>query len=334
MGLGLSAFLAWRLLRLIDLERVLPQISDARALPLVAMMGAKLLGFLGLAWRARALLRPFRELSFGVVFQGQLLGFAANNLIPFRLGELVKVDYLSRQGGGSRSALLAVVVTERILDAVCLFGLFVLVSPVALPRLSHPGAAAASAVAVCVAAAAGWLIATRRSLWVGGFRLLESRLGLTESRRLSGAADSFSRGLAGFRSPAVLASGLLGTAVYWGSAFVSIRLCLAAFGMGMPWFAPAVVLVFLAFGTALPASPGLVGTYDYFFLAALVVLGAEPNRAASAALVAHAISIVPFTILGILVVPGSLRELSGRLRSLVAAPPVPSTADSNPGGPS
>jgi uncharacterized protein (TIRG00374 family) len=333
LGLGLSALLAWRLLRQIDLERVLPQIADARAAPLVAMMGSKLVGFLGLAWRVRALLRPCRELPFGVAFQGQLLGFAANNLIPFRVGELVKIDYLARRGGGSRSAVLAVVATERILDAVCLLGLFALVSPLALPRISHPGAAAASAVAVVVAAAAGWLIATRASLWVRAFRALEAWLGRPEGGRLSGAADSFSRGLAGIRSPAVLASGLMGTVVYWGSAFVSVQLCLDAFGIGTPRFAPAIVLVFLAFGTALPASPGFVGTYDYFFVAALLVFEVGANRAASVALVAHALSIVPFTIVGVLVVPGSLRELSVRLCSLVAAPPIPPAAGSNAGGP-
>jgi glycosyltransferase 2 family protein len=323
LGLALSTFLGWRLLRRIDLGRVLPLIADAHVLPLVAMMGSKLVGFLGLTWRVRALLRPFRELTMGVAFQGQLLGFAANNVIPFRAGELVKVDYLARRGGDSRSAVLAVAATERILDALCLLGLFALVSPLVLPRIGHPGAVAASAVAVAAASACGWLIATRAASWVRGFRALEAWLGLREGGRLSGAASSFSLGLAAFRSPGVLASGLAGTVVYWASAFVSVQLCLEAFGTDTPWYAPAVVLVFLAFGTALPASPGFVGTYDYFFVAALLVFGVEANRAASAALVTHTLSIVPFTIVGFLVVPGSLRELSFRLRSLATPAPAP-----------
>lgn len=333
LGLGLSAFLAWRLLRQIDLGSILPLVADARVLPLVAMLGSKLTGFVAMSWRVRALLRPYRELPFGVAFQGQLLGFAANNLVPFRLGELLKVDHLARRGGGSRSAVLAVAATERLLDALCLLGMFVLVSALVLPRIGHPAAVATSAGAVMAAAACGWLIATRRSLWVQVFRGIEGRLGLADGGRLSGAADSFARGLAGFRSPAVLASALLGTIVYWGSAFVSVQLCLEAFGIATPWFAPAVILVFLAFGTALPASPGLVGTYDYFFVAALLAFGVETNRAASAALVTHALSIVPFTIVGVLMVPGSLRELWDRLRTLVAAPPVPSSAGPVAGGP-
>jgi len=325
--------LAWRLLRQIELACVLPQIADARPLPLLAMMVSKLVGFLGLSWRVRALLRPYRELPSSVAFKGQLLGFAANNLIPFRVGELVKVDYLARRGGDSRSAVLAAAATERLLDAVCLLGLFVLVSPLVLPRTSHPAAATASALAVIAAAACGWLIANRVSLWVRAFRALEAWLGWPRAGRLSEAAASFSRGLGGFRDPAVLASGLVGTLVYWGSAFVSVQLCLDAFGIGTPWFAPAVVLVFLAFGTALPASPGLVGTYDYFFVSALLFFGEESNRAASAALVAHALSIVPYTIVGLLVVPGSLRELSVRLRSAAASPLSSPAPGSNAGGP-
>jgi glycosyltransferase 2 family protein len=334
LGLALSALLGWRLLLKIELEHVLPPIADARGLPLVAMMGSKLVGFLGLAWRVRALLMPFRKMPFGVAFQGQLLGFAANNVIPFRVGELVKADYLARRGGESRSAVLAVVATERILDAACLLALFVLVAPLALPRIGHPRAVAVSAAAVGGAATAGWLIATRASRWVRGFRSIETWLGLPEGGRLSSAADAFARGLGGFRSPGVLASGLLGTVVYWGSAFVSVQLCLDAFRIATPWFAPAVVLVFLAFGTALPASPGLLGTYDYFFVAALLVFGVGANRGASVALVAHALSMVPFTIVGLLVVPGSLRDMTAGLRSLGAAPPAPAAADANLGGPS
>jgi uncharacterized protein (TIRG00374 family) len=333
LGLTLSGLLAWRLLRQVDVEEVLPQIAEARALPLVAMLGSKLVGLLGLSWRVRALLLPHRELPASVALQGQLLGFAANNLIPFRVGELVKVDYLARRGGDSRSAVLAVAATERLLDAACLLGLFVLASALALPGTSHPGAAAASALAVIVAAAAGWLIATRAALWVRGFRGLESWLGLRDGGRLSGAAAAFARGLAGFRSPAVLASAFLGTLVYWSASFVSVRLCLDSLGVATPWFAPAVVLLFLAFGTALPASPGMVGTYDYFFVAALTAFGVEANRATSAAVVAHAMSTVPFTVVGLLVVPGSLRELSTRLRSLVSGPAERPDAGLDAGGP-
>jgi len=329
VGLAISVALAALLLRRVDLERVGPEIAAAALWPLVLALGSKLLGFLGLAWRTRALLRPYREVSLGIGLQGQLLGFAANNIVPFRMGELVKADYLARRGGESRSAVLAVAATERILDVFCLLALFLLVSPSVLPRVGLPRAVVLGVGAVAAFALGAWLIATRATLWVRVFRVVERKLGLAEGGRLSAAAGAFAGGLGAFRLPRALLSGLLGTALYWACAFLSVSLCLMAFEIEAPWFSPAVVLVFLAFGTALPASPGLVGTYHFFFVAALEVFAVEANKAASAALTAHALAVVPFTIVGMLLVPGSVGALSSSLRWLVGA--TPSGAGIGPG---
>jgi hypothetical protein len=50
------------------------------------------------------------------VAEALLVGYGFNNLIPARLGELVRADYAKRQFGVSRSAALGSIVIERLLD--------------------------------------------------------------------------------------------------------------------------------------------------------------------------------------------------------------------------
>jgi hypothetical protein len=318
VGLAVSALLLWLLLRRVDVDAVLSAMGAARALPLAVSLGVKLAGFGALAWRLRALLGPVVPLAGSRALSGQLLGFAANNLIPLRAGELVKVDYVARRAGCSRASVLAVAAVERLLDAICVLAMLVLVGPLAVPRLERHEAVLGAGCLVLAAALGAWWAAGRSDLLGRAARRIEAALGLSAGGRLARAADSFGLGLAGLRSGRVLAAALGASGLYWACAFVSVRLWIAAFSLPVPWYAPAVVLVFLAFGTALPASPGFVGAYDYFFAAALGLFGVGPDRAAAAALVGHALAVVPFTLLGLVLVPGSVGAFRATMDSVLS----------------
>ena len=85
----------------------------------------------------------------------------------------------------------------------------------------------------------------------------------------------------------------------WGVSMFTVTTWLWAFDVTLPWFTPFLVLLFLAFGMALPTTPGQVGTYHYFVAAALTTSGLDAVRALSIALVAHALVIIPFTVIGL-----------------------------------
>jgi hypothetical protein len=73
---------------------------------------------------------------------------------------------------------------------------------------------------------------------------------------------------------------------------------------------PIVVIVFVAFGTMLPSSPGFVGTYHYFATAALVFMGIAEESAAAFATLAHLMAIVPFTLIALpFLMPDLVRAL-------------------------
>src|SRR5262249_27733254 len=68
------------------------------------------------------------------MFSATIIGFIANNVLPFRLGEFVRPWALARHERLSKTTLLATIVVERAVDMLTLLGIFgvtMLVHPIA-----------------------------------------------------------------------------------------------------------------------------------------------------------------------------------------------------------
>ena len=60
-----------------------------------------------------------------------------------------------------------------------------------------------------------------------------------------------------------------------------------------------VVLVLTTISVVIPSTPGYVGTYHYLCQVALLMFGVPAAEALSFAIVAHALSVLPVTLLGL-----------------------------------
>ncbi|MBC8478804.1 flippase-like domain-containing protein, partial [bacterium] len=76
------------------------------------------------AWRWQLLVLPVKRTGYHLLFAIMNIGYMANNLLPFRLGELIRAHLLGKEAGISRVSALATVVVERVLD---MLGLLLLV---------------------------------------------------------------------------------------------------------------------------------------------------------------------------------------------------------------
>ena len=117
LGLILGAafsFLAIRQTNFAEVRSVLDGISPRW---LIVGLGCYVLD-LGLrTWRWGILVRRVLTVGYAVVGEVLLIGYAVNNILPARLGELFRADYMSRQTHAARPAVLGTIVIERLLDA-------------------------------------------------------------------------------------------------------------------------------------------------------------------------------------------------------------------------
>src|SRR5262245_41460597 len=72
------------------------------------------------AWRWQYLLAAQQRVTKRACLSATCVGLLANNLLPFRLGDLVRVGALRQLAGGSGGRILGTVAVERILDIMTL----------------------------------------------------------------------------------------------------------------------------------------------------------------------------------------------------------------------
>ena len=122
------------------------------------------------------------------------------------------------------------------------------------------------------------------------------------THKLAGVLLKFAEGLAVVRTPKRLALALLLSFPLWLSIGFGIWAVTRAFGIDMPFTGSFLMIALLIVGVSVP-TPGNVGGFEAAVQIGLTSFYAVPNdRAVGAALVLHAVSMLPTIVLGTLFV--------------------------------
>ncbi len=286
------------------------------------------------AWRWQSLLAPIGPTRYSVAFETTVIGFAANALIPGRVGEVLRPYLLARRESLNATSAFATIILERVLDlatVLILFAAFVLGSassaisgdPAQLALVKFGGGvAAASAVGglVLLFALAGHPERLGRAA-LRVERVLPARL----ARVLAAFIETFAQGLAVMRDPARLATALVLSFPMWLSIAAGIWLTSQAFHITFPYTASFLVMTVLVVGVAAPTPGGVGGFHAAYQFAVTEFFAASYDRAVGAAIVLHALSFVPVTLLGLAFMAregltfGKARELASGAKGATGA---------------
>jgi uncharacterized protein (TIRG00374 family) len=311
-------------LRQANLAEVWHEIRQASAGDLAMALVATLVTYVIRAWRWRTMLRPLGPARYGVAFRTTVIGFAANALLPARAGEVLRPFLLARREGLSATSAFATILLERLLDLVTvllLFGAFVVLADAAtmsadptLFRTVQVGGLVAGLGSLVglgfVFIAAGH--PERLGAWARrAARFLPTRL----AHAVAHLVERFAGGFAVIRRPAPLIEALVLSIPLWLSIAMGIWFVARAFRITMSFIGTFLIVALLTVGVAVP-TPGAVGGFHYAFrLGATAFFGAANEPAVGAAIVLHAISFVPVTLLGLVFMLQDGLDLS-RLRHL------------------
>ncbi len=296
LGLALSAlflYLAVHGARFSDMTAVFARANYWYMIPCVAFTLIAY-GLRSLRWRY--LLHSVRPIPLATLFSATMIGFFANNVLPARLGELVRAHVVGRRAGISRTAALASIVIERIFDLFTLLALFGVVSFVS-PYPGVVGKAALIVFAFGFAALIGLIVWNRHP-----DRFVRVLLRFVPSRgrdRVAGLAGGFREGLGVFDTGAhLLIVGLL-SLLHWAAIIVVTWLCIRSLGIAAPQpQASLVALVAIALITMVPSAPGFVGTLQGAGTAALLVFGVPKEQGLAFSILYHATQWLPVNIVG------------------------------------
>jgi uncharacterized protein (TIRG00374 family) len=275
-------------------------------------------------------------------------GYMANNILPVRLGELVRAYYLGLRERVSSTAAFGTVVLERASDVLTLL-FFVAVAWTVMPTsglidrlaIDVPGGApvlvtVSLAPFVIVGVIVLAITIAPRSVSVSLLtRLASATPGPSRlKQRVLAIAERLIDGLTVIRTPrtvvtvfaASLPVWLLEAAMY---LMIGYGLGLDDHFAGLPELAAAVMMFTAIANLALivPSASGGIGPFEFFGAATLVALGVPEGTAAIYAVTVHVALLLPVTVLGTLLVLADGLSFRGLIaRSLGASKPARSSA--------
>jgi glycosyltransferase 2 family protein len=306
IALVTAALVVW-FFRQANLGDVWREIRAAEPWPLALAFVMTSITYVLRALRWQYLLQPIGTTHFRVAFRTTVIGFAANAVLPARVGEVLRPYLLARREGLALTATFATIILERLLDLVTVllfFGAFVL--------FFDPGMAAVNP-AIYRTVKAGGLVGAAGSLlalvMVAVLARQADSFGRTVDRatavlpaRLAGPltrmAHTFVQGLAVTRSPRHLAGCVLLSVPLWLSIAAGVWFCMQAFHMTIPYTGSFLVLALLVVGVSVPTPGAVGGFHEAFRIGVTAFYGVDNDRAVGAAIVLHAISFIPVSLLG------------------------------------
>jgi hypothetical protein len=306
-----AASLAYAL-RGVDVGQVADAIRGVDVAKLVLpSVPALLLALWVRALRWRHLTDAVQPISRGALFRAVSVGFMANNLLPLRVGEVLRAWYLARETGASGAALFGTVILERVIDSAVVLGMAAVVFGVGGARAAGIDAGTALPVLVGLAMIPASFVAALRLMPERAVGLVARCTGwvLPEPlvARIEGSLRQIAAGLGSVRRGWHLWWIALHSVLLWMVASV-VPFLAAAWALGIDLGSPGrtlaaaySTLVWVGAAVALPSAPGFFGPYHAACRAALLPFGVEPEQALALGTLSHALFWVTITATGLVV---------------------------------
>lgn len=320
MVLGLAVGLIAIFLRNADLAHVWASVRAAHPGYLLLSLVLTCVTFQVRAERWQYLLGPLGPTRFRTVFRTTVIGFAASAVLPARAGEVIRPYLLARREGLNATAAFATILVERILDLVAVLLLMATFLVAFDPGLESRDSAVFSAIRfgglVMAPVALGALFVMffmaghpdRLHAWL---LKAERVLPAKAAALLAGFARTFAEGFAVVRRPERLIAAMAWSMVLWISIAAGLWAVSVGFGIAMPFTGAWLMLAPLVVGVAVPTPGGVGGFHEAYRIGATSFFGADNDTAVGAAIVLHAISVVPVTIAGLIFMVQDGLKLSG-----------------------
>ena len=328
-GFGLSFLLVAFLLWEINPGRVLAALgrSQVQLLPLVLLPFAVDVSLRTVRWRILLAREP--RPGYRGTFTYLTIGYLANNVLPARLGELVRAHLLGTRENVGRSRALGSIAMERVLDVLA--------------------AAALGAVACAMTGIHGAIVATLTLIALGALALVVvvailphepvrrvlhrvvARAPAGWPTRVADIVRRFLEALLDASTPGRAIAALVLSFAAWLATSGLFAVTAAAVGVSLPPAGLVGVAVVANIGAALPSAPAGIGPFEFGVVVIATALGVDNATAFAFGILSHACTVLPVSAIGGIELArmqwglGTLREAGLAERSGAAA--VPDEAD-------
>ncbi len=299
IGLTISAVCLYFAFQGIQLDQVANAVRGMDFAWLVPAILFFVVSYGGRVFRWQLLFSPQR-VRLASVFHALNIGYFLSNLLPARLGDLIRAYLIGDIENVSKARALSTVVVERMSDGLTVV-LVLAVTALFVPNV--PLEAREGAIGVAVVGIAGivflLVLSFQKERGVALLRQITARIALLQKPALWKALESLIDGFAVLRSPRpifgvgmwCLEAWLVGGLMYWA--------VMRAMSLDLPIAAAFLVMTVTSLGVVVPSSPGYIGVFHILTKLTLTsVYGVDGSAALSYAIVMHAFTYILLIVLG------------------------------------
>ena len=307
VSVGLLVLFLWKV-DFVQTGRELRDANYAYYIPAVLVYFVAF-GFRSLRWRY--LLLHLKSTSLWRLYPVVAIGYLSNNILPMRLGELVRAHFVGEKENISKASSLATIGVERVFDGLTLLVL----APVVFPFLPWTDVLrtdsgdlkawwVALSIAITVAFVSAFVIflflaaSPQRSRRLAGILASLSPRGLRP--KVEAVIGLLIEGLGALRSKRQLLIIALLSLPVWLTEAAMYYIVAISFDLDVGFDVILLVTVTSNLATAVPSSIGGIGPFEVVAKATLVAFAVDGSLAAAYAFFVHIVALwLPVNILGL-----------------------------------
>ena len=274
----------------------------------------------------RLLLEPVKKTAFLNRLASILVGFGANSILPARLGEFIRANYIGHAERISGSSAFGTIVVERLFDGFTLL----LVLLVGLLGTTFPGEWRAISGSLRTTGILLLLIYIALIVFLVGFKykarsfldLLDRLLFFIPRHlrpKLIDVIWNFSLGIVLVKNPFQWFQIIFYSLFLWFVNLYQVVLIQHAIGLQIPFVAAFLIMAMASFGVMIPSAPGYIGTFHLSVQYGFLFFGIGKEEGLSAAILWHAVvffSTMLFGLAAYLYLQFSFGKVSENTRAL------------------
>ena len=308
LGLLISVTFLYIAFHNVDLNLLYLSIKSTNLPFLIPVVILTVFFYLIRALRWFHLLEPIKKIGLSSLFSSTVIGFAANCVLPARLGEFIRANYIGRMENISKSSSFATIVIERLFDVftILLILLFVILFTDFPSKWESTENALKTGGFFLIA-----LFIMSIFLLIGLKKKTQTFLNIFERflffisqkirQKIVNMLKDFSNGLVLVKGPSQLLAVMFYSLTLWCLTSFQIYILGLSMGMSLPFLAPFFILILLCLSVTLPSAPGYIGTFHLACQYGLIFYGFSKERALSMAVLLHAAGFIPTVILGLII---------------------------------
>jgi len=233
------------------------------------------------AFRWQMLVKPLSNIGLYKITKILMVGFMANNVLPARLGEAVRIQMLHQKTELSAATTTGGLIADKILEGLT----FVIVAALLVVFGGVPRWMIYGLTITLLAIVVAYTIA-----------LVYSRSSITHSlfARLQDGIEPLHDGR-------VFIYGSLASMVSWLLQLSMIYMTQLAFGVELPFWGTLLVLVAVNLAVVVPSAPAHVGTFELACVLSYTFLGIDKNVGLLVGAAYHLVQVIPVTLVGALI---------------------------------